>query len=209
MKRLLLPKAGAAAAAVVLAFSSIAANASVLASITHDYGSVDGANATNTFNSCDTLNASSITVRDTGGGCARFLDNFDFGAPLAGTVKSFTLTLNFGDTANGLESWAMRPASSGTTGSSKMQNLTRSTASVSQNFTIDSVSNPDVFNAIVNNHNFYLWFSENGIGANNFTLNSATLDVNGDALPEPAGFALFGIAALALGVVTRRNRTKA
>lgn len=196
-----------AAATLAFACCSAFANASVLTSITHDYGLVDGANALNTFNSCDTLNASSITVRDGGpAGCARFLDSFNFGTGL-GTITSLKLTLNFSNTADVLESWAMRPATSGTAGSTRMQNLTRSTAAVPQSFTIDSLSNPAEFSTIISNGNFFLWFAENGFGTHNFILNSATLEVNGDAaVPEPGSLALFGIAALAIGAVSRKSR---
>lgn len=198
-------------AAALLTFSSVCANASVMTygSVSHDYGSVDGVNASNTFQSCDTLNATSITVRTRTNNCAPFLDNFDFSSIEHGAITSFSLTLNFAGTGNSFENWAMRPASSGLVGSSRTQSLIKTTAAFSQTFVIDNVSNPDVFNTIVSNNNFYLWFASNGLGQQNFTLNSATLDVKGESVPEPASLALFGIAALGFSAARRRVSTAA
>lgn len=198
-----------ATATLALACCSVVANAGILSSMTHDYGSTDGANALNTFQSCDILNATSITVRETvTTGCARFLDSFNFGTSL-GTVTSLSLTLTVGNTNDGFESWAMRPATSATNGATvaNSQTLQRSTAALSKTFVINNATNPSEFNTIVNNGNFFLWFSENGVGANTFTLYSATLDVIGDApVPEPGSLALFGLGALAMGAVARKRR---
>ncbi|RYF46710.1 MAG: PEP-CTERM sorting domain-containing protein, partial [Cytophagaceae bacterium] len=135
--------------------------------------------------------------------------NFDFSSIEHGAITSFSLTLNFAGTGNSFENWAMRPASSGLVGSSRTQSLTKTTAAFSQTFIIDNVSNPDVFNTIVSNNNFYLWFASNGLGQQNFTLNSATLDVKGESVPEPASLALFGIAALGFSAARRRVSTAA
>lgn len=197
--------------AALLTFSAACANASVVTygSVTHDYGSDNGVNASNTFQSCDTLNATSITVRTRTNNCAPFLDSFDFSSMEHGTITSFSLILNFAGTANTFENWAMRPASSGLVGSSRTQSLTKTANAFSQTFVIDNASNPDVFNTIVSNNSFSLWFASNGLGQQNFTLNSATLDVKGESVPEPASLALFGIAALGFSAVRRRVSTVA
>ncbi len=200
----------ATAAILLLAGTSAYASASpvTLGSITHDYGTTSGVNATNTFQSCDTVNATSITVKATSN-CARFLDYFDFSTLSYTSISKFSLTLKFADTASILESWAMRPASSGLVGSTSTQNLTKSGAATSQTFTIDNLSNPDVFNVIVANKSFALWFANNGFSGQNFTLDSATLDVVGESVPEPTSLALFGIAAAAITVSMRARRKNA
>jgi len=198
------------AAAALLACASAYAGASpiTLGSITHDYGSATGVNASNTSQSCDTLNTTTITVK-AASSCARFLDYFDFSALNYNSVSKFSLTLKFADTSNLLESWAMRPASSGTNGSGSTQNLTRGGAGLTQTFSIDNISNPDVFNAIVTNKSFALWFANNGFSGQTFTLDSARLDVIGEAIPEPASLALFALAAAAVAAARRKRKSGA
>lgn len=197
------------AAAAALAFASAATQATPIGTITHDYGTATGNVAASTGGtSCDTLNATTITVTNKSG-CARFLDTFDFGAMAYSAIDSFTLSLTFAGTNGFLENWGMRPASSAFNGSAIQPGLTKISDSTTQLFTISNTTNKDVFNAIVAGGSFYLWFASNGIGTQSFTLDSATLTVNGTAaaaVPEPGSLALLGVAALGLAGARRRAR---
>ncbi|MDM4768348.1 PEP-CTERM sorting domain-containing protein [Pelomonas sp. SE-A7] len=196
-----------ALAALALAFGN--ANAGLIGSIEHQYGSAAGKIATaSTTGGCDTLNTNSITVRD-GSNCGqRFVDLFDFTALNMSSVEKFVLTLNFASNNGVLEWWAARPADSTVHGSASnsLLNTTGSTA-ISQSFTF--TSSLDVFNPIVNNDKFYLWFVENGPLSQNFTLNSAKLEVYGTAVPEPTSLALLAAAGLGLVAVRRKGSKRA
>ena len=197
------------ASALVLAFCAASATAAPIGTITHNYGSnaATGAKASTGGNSCDTLSASSITVRDGGpANCKRFLDIFDFSSMNFSNVSSLSLTLNFKDTDDWNyvffpEDWKVRGASSASLNDSGMMDMKRVNGYKTQTFTFDSQS--DAFNAIVANRKFYLGFADEGLGSNEFMLKSASLAVNG-TVPEPTSIALFGLAMAGFAFARRR-----
>jgi len=195
-----------------LLLSSTMASAAVVqvGSITRNYGTSGTTPASMPAGTCDTLNSNSVTIRDTGSGCQRFYDMFDFGAMQYGSLDRLVLTLSFSNTNNLLEDWKVRFAQSPTVAvpTAGLINMNEvGSAGTTQSFTLNFVNGGSVFTTVAANEKMYLWFSEEGFGAHNFTLSSARLDVYGTALPEPAGMALFGIALGALGVA-RRRRTR-
>jgi len=209
----------ASIAGLLLTASMASASAAVVqvGSITRNYGSSGATPASMPAGSCDTLNASSVTVRDSSG-CQRFYDLFDFGAFNYSSFDHLTLTLNFGATNDVnmvtipvvnitipvLEDWRVRFASSPIVGSNVLHNMNEVGSPTSQAFNLLSTEN--VYNSIVANKKLYLWFSDEAAGANNFQLYSARLDVYGTALPEPGSMALAGIALGALALSRRRKR---
>ncbi len=196
--------------ALLFSFFVSAANASVvtIGSITKQYGSVGGAVASTSSFSCDTLNANSIRITDSSG-CQRFHDLFNFSAMNYQNIDHLKLTLTFGATNDRYmgffaEDWRVRAADSVSHGSSTLLDMTSVSGTTTQSFTIDATLT-DVFPNIINNGKFYLWFADQGVGPNNFNLMSARLDVNGTAVPEPAGIALFGLALAGLMFARRRR----
>ena len=195
---------------------SSASAAVVVGSITKTYGTGQNTASTLSGGSCDTLNANSITVRDSSG-CQRFYDKFDFSSINYAALDHLALTLSFGSTNNinnvvtifGTfqfpEDWKVRFADTTTHGSSTLQDMNSIAGPGSQTFNL-LPSQADVYANIAANKALYLWFADEAPGASNFELYSARLDVFGTAaVPEPTSIALFGIAIGALGMSRRRK----
>jgi hypothetical protein len=203
--------------ALLLAACAASASAGVVSvgSIDKNYGSATGRGDTASTGrgSCDTLNATSITIRDTGFGCTRFSDTFNFSSLVYKNIDSLDLSLTFSKTNDVLdfgfikfvEDWRAKIADTSAHSSKFTMDMTNSTAQTTQLFHIDASTHPDVFATIVANRRFQLWFGDEAFGANNFMLSSASLTVNGTPVPEPTGIALFAIAMLGVAAARRRG----
>ena len=201
-----------AAVALSLGVLACAAHASLIGTITRDYGSSPGDVSALSLGagSCDTLNAHSITVRN-GSNCTRFDDVFDFASMNPATVDALVLTLTFANTDSPFEAWVVRPASSTSKGSNLLFDYLFSTgsSSMTETFVFDALD-LDMFKSIVADDSFYLWFAQQGFGSQSFTLESASLEVFGSAkVPEPTSLALLAAAAAALVLTRRRPRRQA
>jgi len=189
--------------------------ATPISTIFHDYGTgtgkVDpGGN--------DPLYADYVKISDNSS--ERFWDVFDFSTLNFDTITSFDLTLDFSDAgATGIfwgiqfptEDWRVRPATSTSSATNTLFDLTNSQARMTQTLSFDT-GNLDIFDEIVNNKKFYLWFAEETnnwwTGDDDFNLYSATLDIYGtqtDPVPEPTTLLLLGFGLLGIAGVSRRN----
>lgn len=204
----------AAAAATMLLATS--AQAALIGTISHDYGTGPGQVSAPGLGAgtCDTLNSNSITVTN-GSGCQRFYDLFDFSGFAYDSIDRFELTLGFSDTntRGGLlnlfrDDWRARPASSATNGSGSLPALARSDSYTEQTLVFDS--GLDVFGDILAGEAFYLWFAQEASGARSFKLFSASLSIFGEpstAVAEPAPLALM-LGGLALLAAARRKASR-
>lgn len=208
--------------ALLFGFCAMSANAAIitLGTIDKEYGSAIGRGdkASTGGKSCDTLNAASITVRDSDPkSCARFTDTFDFSGMNYKSIDNLKLTLSFSDT-NDLnyflgfipvaEDWRLIIADSTGKSSNQLLDMTNKKGVSSQTFMINASTHANVFTNISNNGKFQMWFGDEAWGANNFTLRSATLEVTGTAVPEPSSIALFGISMLGVAFARRRKTIK-
>lgn len=208
--------------ALLFSVFATSANAAIvtLGTIDKDYGSAIGRGdkASTGGNSCDTLNATSITVRDSGPkNCARFSDTFDFSNMNYKTIDNLKLTLNFSNTNDYnlflgfipvAEDWRLIIADSAGQSSNKLLDMANKNGAYSQSFMINASTHANVFGNISSNGKFQMWFGDEAWGNNNFKLNSATLEVTGTAVPEPSSIALFGISMLGVALVRRRKAIK-
>ena len=186
------------------------------AQIEHNYGAGNySPTSLLSGNSCDTLNADSVRIYDTGSGCGRFYDNFDFSALDFASVDSFELSLTFANVNNNVdysffgftyftdrENWNVRPgASASNYAYSDDQNI--SSGLLFDETNVDS----DTFQDILDTQNFTLMFAEESISSDNFYLSNATLTVKGAVeVPEPAPLALFSLGLFVLGVAKKRKK---
>jgi len=173
--------------ASLLVLASSQAAAGLMGSITHDYG-------VGKFNPAgnDQLITNSVVVSDQSSG--RFSDVFDFSA-IGGTISALELVLDYSH-AGPRCPWGL--CFLGETWEARLQGSDSSAV--------------DVWSHTLSQGSLGLWFSESSWFHDAFALNSATLNVFGEAdtvpvsVPEPSSMALIGLGLAGLAV-SRRRRT--
>lgn len=199
---------------VILLFSNTAF-AGLIGNIEHDYGSnyipsLMGGSA------CDVQQATHLTIKDSSG-CQRFVEVFDFSHFSFDSIDYFQLDLTFSATSNDncwwflceFESWHVRPAlNSSYAPATGLPALIRANGVTQQSFVFNASNLSSIFDEIVNNNAFYLWFAENSYGSDQFNLYSANLSIYGmpaqsapddvTPVPAPASIALLGLGLLML-----------
>jgi|GEM_PF-903954 len=199
----------------------------LLDTITHNYGSqhyVPDSVKANKNPNCDSAAQDWLVIKDRNNGCQRFYDNFSFADLAYQSIDSFELSLSYSDTNNfffiPIEQWQVRPGVSSSTPGYQYFDLNRVGNTITLGTFTFTRNNLAIFDQIVNAKNFSLWFAENALVPNNFSLYSASLNVYGSAqqitpqnpdttvaVPAPAGIALFGLGLTLLGFA-RRNKRK-
>lgn len=192
---------------VVVFCFTLPASAALIGSVFRDYGTAEGKVAP--AGGVNPLFADHVEIRDDLGQNA-FSDVFDFSGLNYVSVDSFALTLTFSDTNDGWwwfpffrETWNVRPAISHTVATDSLFSMTRSNNLIDEIFTFTS-ANLDIFDQIVNQKAFYLWFSETSWGNHDFPLYSAKLDLHGTPVPLPGTAWLLGLGLI--GLVTAHKR---
>jgi hypothetical protein len=177
------------------------ASASLLGSLTHDYGSGEGKTDPG---GTDPLSSDYVLVRDytdSGNNSDRFTDTFDYHSLAYDSIEEFVLTLEFSNTDRSaffvpVEDWRVRPG--GTEVASEYFDINRvGDNKATQSFTIDSGFS--VFDTLADG-SFEYWFAEESLFENQFKLYNATLEVYGtpSAVPLPAAVWLLGCGLVGL-----------